>query len=248
MSFSAGIKMVKLESARRWERKSKTMNEGREYAPLGSVCGQPVRAEAQGWDSGMARSRRRGFTLAELLTALAIIMVLMGICPPLIMNVVSVIKTRYAATNFSGLIQKVRVEATRRNTFYSVDQSTLSSGELVYFVDLNKDGVRASTDPQMVFDSAVSVHFGTGSGAPGESTFVPSLNFTPSASSVLPRFNARGVPCVLSGGTCPQTPGAGFVWFLSRNGPLGVDWGSVAVTPSGRVQVWTYDGQNWIQQ
>jgi prepilin-type N-terminal cleavage/methylation domain-containing protein len=240
--------MVKIGAARTHRIETRPMDEWRESTRLGWCRRGRAQAEVQGGAGGIASSGRRGFTLAEMLVVLAIFMVLIATVPPLLMNVVSVMKIRYAATNFSGLIQKNRVEAAKRNVFYSVDQSTLPSGELVYFVDLNKDGVRDGTDPQMVFESAVSVRFGTGSGAPGEAAFVTSLNFTPYASTVLPRFNARGVPCVLSGGTCPQTPGAGFVWFLSRSGPLGIDWASVAATPSGRVQVWTYDGTNWIQQ
>jgi prepilin-type N-terminal cleavage/methylation domain-containing protein len=238
---------MQLNSAKPTDRKSKTIHE-RERTFLGSCSGQLAQAERQSWDRWSAHSGKQGFSLIELLVVLAIAMVLMAICPPLIMNVVSAMKTRYAATDFSGLLQKVRIEAARKNTFYPIAQSTLSSGQLVYFVDLNKDGVLDSTEPQLVFERAVSVHFGTGSGAPGEAALVASLNLTPYASGQLPNFNARGVPCVLSGGTCPQTPGAGFVWFLSRSGPLGANWASVAVTPSGRVRVWTHDGQNWIQQ
>jgi len=238
---------MQLNSAKPTDRKSKTIHQ-RERTFLGSWFGQFAPAERQSSDRGLAHSGKQGFSLVELLVVLAIAMVLMAICPPLIMNVVSVMKTRYAATDFSSLLQKVRIEAARKNTFYPIAQSTLSSGQLVYFIDLNKDGVLDSTEPQLVFDTAVNVHFGTGSGAPGEAALVASMNLTPYASSQQPNFNARGVPCVVSGGTCPQTPGSGFVWFLSRSGPLGANWASVAVTPSGRVRVWTHDGQNWIQQ
>jgi prepilin-type N-terminal cleavage/methylation domain-containing protein len=245
--LSREMRRMQLNSAQPMDRNSNAIHQ-RERTFLGSCCGQLVQAERPAWRRGIAHSGKQGFSLAELLIVLAVMMVLMAICPPLIMNVLSVMKTRYAATDFSGLLQRVRIEAARKNTFYSIEQSTLSSGQLVYFVDLNKDGVRDSTEPQLVFESAVNVHFGTGSGAPGEAALVASLNFTPYASSQLPNFNARGVPCALSGGTCPQTPGSGFVWFLSRSGPLGANWASVAVTPSGRVRVWTHDGQNWIQQ
>ena len=72
------------------------------------------------------------------------------------------------------------------------------------------------------------------------------LGFTPDASSVLPNFNARGLPCLTAGATCPQIPGGGFVYFISNTGMYGsTNWAALAVTSSGRVQVWGYDGTNW---
>jgi type IV fimbrial biogenesis protein FimT len=189
----------------------------------------------------------RGFSLIEMVIAVAMILVLGAIFAPLMSTAVSGIKLRYSANGLSGLIQKARIEAARKNTFYSIEQSTLSAGEVAYYVDLAKSDTFAAGDPLVEMGREVTVHFGTGSGAPDETAFTTSLNFALNSSGVLPRFNARGLPCIPAGGTCPQIPGQGFIYFLSRNNALSTGWASVVVTPSGRVQVWSYDGTNWIQ-
>src|SRR5580765_3582750 len=103
--FSRDRRGMQLNSAKPTDRKSKTIHQ-RERTFLGSRCGQFAPAERQSSDRGLAHSGKQGFSLVELLVVLAIAMVLMAICPPLIMNVVSVMKTRYAATDFSSLLQK----------------------------------------------------------------------------------------------------------------------------------------------
>jgi type IV fimbrial biogenesis protein FimT len=188
-----------------------------------------------------------GFSLIEMVIAMAMILVLGAIFTPSVSNAISMIKLRSSANGLSGLIQKARIEAARKNTFYSIEQSTLSAGEVAYYVDVAKSDTFAAGDPLVEMGRDVTVHFGTGSGAPGETAFTTSLNFALDSSGVLPKFNARGLPCLPSGGTCPQVLGQGFIYFLSRNTALGTSWASVVVTPSGRVQVWSYDGTNWVQ-
>jgi len=198
---------------------------------------------------------KRGFSLIELMIVVAVGMILMAIVPPLLTNTVSNIKLRYSAIDLSGLIQKARMQAVMKNTFYSINTTALSASEVAYYVDLNKNGTYVIAqppplvdDPMVELGSQVNVHGGPGSGAPGETAFITGLTFAVDASGVLPRFNARGLPCLVVGSTCPQIPTQGFVYFLSRTSTFGTSWASVAVTPSGRVQVWTYDGTNWIQQ
>ncbi len=188
-----------------------------------------------------------GFSVLEMVIAVAMLMLLAAIFAPMMSTAVAGIKLRYSANDLSGLIQKARIEAARKNTFYSIEQTTLSAGVVAYYVDLAKSNTFVAGDPLVELGDQVSVHFGTGSGAPGETAFTTSLNFTLDSSGGLPKFNARGLPCLLSGGTCPQIPGQGFIYFLSRNTALSTSWASVVVTPSGRVQVWSYDGTNWIQ-
>ncbi len=195
-----------------------------------------------------ASTGREGFSLIEMVMVVAMLMILAAVFAPLISNAVSGIKLRYSATGLSDLMQKARIEAERKNTFYSIEQTTLSGGEVAYYVDLPKSGTFAAGDPLVELGNQVSVHSGTGSGAPGETALAASLNFALVSSGVLPKFNARGLPCLPAGGTCPQIPGRqGFICFLSRNAGLGTAWASVVVTPSGRVQVWSYDGTNWTQ-
>jgi len=201
-------------------------------------------------DSIMAdRVRKyRGFSLLEMVVSVAILMILMAISAPYLMNAVYAMRLRYTAVDLSGLMQKARIDAVRKNTFYSIQQATVGGGQIIYFVDESpaRSGTISPAYPQVAISNQITVHFGTGSGAPGETAFVTNLGFTPDASSVLPNFNARGLPCLTAGATCPQIPGGGFVYFISNTGMYGsTNWAALAVTSSGRVQVWGYDGTNW---
>jgi prepilin-type N-terminal cleavage/methylation domain-containing protein len=195
-----------------------------------------------------ARKSGLGFSLIEMMVVVAVALILAAIVPPLMMNPINTIKLRYSATDLSGLIQKARIQSVKANTFYSIEQTTLATGDVAYYADLNRNNMYSSGDPMTEMGGQVAVHAGPGSGAPGETAFITgTLKFTPDASGVFPQFNARGLPCVVTGLTC-QANGNGFVYFLNRVSSFGTSWAAVAVTPSGRAEVWAYDGVNWVQQ
>ena len=191
----------------------------------------------------------RGFSLLELLVAMSIIIILAALAIPSLLTHVYAIRIRYSATELSGLLQNTRMEAVRRNSFYSLQQVAGSNPVVEQVVD--KNGTVVTTIAPAVMSSDVNLNFGPGSGAPAEGTLLTSLNFAPApAAAGLPSFNSRGLPCIPVGATtCPLTAGQGFVFFLSRTtGTGGANvWSAVAVTPSGRSQVWAYDGTTWIQ-
>ncbi|PYX52599.1 MAG: hypothetical protein DMG76_28915 [Acidobacteria bacterium] len=192
----------------------------------------------------------QGFSLIEMMIVIAVMMILGAITAPGLFNTISDINLRYSASNFGGLLQSARIQAVRKNTFYGVNPVALPSGDAGYYVDIPKSGAYANGDPLMPLGTALTVHPGIGSGAPNEGTFVAGLNFAVNPGGSAPNFNARGLPCIAAGNACPQTPGQGFVVFLSRSTVTGnVRWGAVAVSPSGRVQVWTSDSNgNWVQR
>ena len=194
------------------------------------------------------RSGLRGFSLLELMIVLAIIIIIAGFTVPTLMTQVYQAKIRYAATDVSSLLQRVRMEAVRKNSFYSVQYV---AGSPAMARDIDKNSALVTSIPQTVFGNSVTGFFGSGSGAPGEAGFLASLNFTTAASGAgSASFNSRGLPCMASGGaTCTQTLGQGFVFFFSGTNASGgnLGWAAVAVTPSGRCQVFSYDGTNWWQ-
>ncbi len=196
------------------------------------------------------QKKNQGFSLIELIIAAAVTIILAAIALPRVLNTVSDVKLRYSATNFSGLLQSARIQAVKKNTFFTIDQATLPSGDPGYFVDIPKSGVYTVGDPVLPLGTQVTVHPGIGSGAPNEGTFIAGLNFTVNPGGSPPSFNARGLPCVASTNSCPQTPGHGFVLFLSKPTLTGnVNWASIVINPSGRVQIWTCDDMgNWIQR
>jgi len=196
------------------------------------------------------QKKNQGFSLIELIIAAAVTMILAAIALPRVLNTVSDITLRYSATNFSGLLQSARIQAVKKNTFFTIDQATLPSGDPGYFVDIPKSGVYTVGDPVLPLGTQVTVHPGIGSGAPNEGTFIAGLNFTVNPGGAPPSFNARGLPCIAVGNACPQTPGQGFVVFMSKPAAMGnVPWSAVVINPSGHIQLWTSDGTgNWIQR
>ncbi len=75
------------------------------------------------------------------------------------------------------------------------------------------------------------------------------LDFKPQSATVLPSFNARGLPCVVSGSLCNTSAGGapvGFLYFLEGQQAFkGTGWAAVSVSPAGRVKVWVWSGKSW---
>ena len=192
--------------------------------------------------------KTQGFSLVELMIVVAVVLILTAVTVPRLLNTVSDISLRYAASDFSGLVQSARIQAVRKNTFYTILQGTLPSGTPGYYLDLPKAGVYNNGDPVVPISSSVTFWPGIGSGAPNEGAFIASLNFTVNPGGSPLSFNARGLPCVAVANACPQTPGQGFVVFMSKPAVMGgVPWAAVVINPSGHIQQWTSDGNgNWI--
>ena len=77
------------------------------------------------------------------------------------------------------------------------------------------------------------------------------LDFT--ANAGLPSFNARGLPCSVSGAACisPAAAGggegwSGYVCYLRQNRSLEqAGWAAITVSAAGRVRFWTWSGSRW---
>ncbi len=194
------------------------------------------------------QKKTQGFTLFELMIVLSVTLILGAISVPTMMATFNDIKLRYIASNLSGLLQSCRIQAVRKNTFYSI-QAGVQAGGNIYYID-KPTAAYAAGDTLLPIDAAVTVTQGPITAAPNAAAFIAGLNFTVDPAADPPSFSARGIPCIGTANACNQVAGQGFVMFMSRATVIGnVPWAAVVVNPSGHIQVWTSDKNgNWIQR
>ena len=202
--------------------------------------------------------KHSGFSLIELLIVIAIIMVIAAMATPNIMNAINSIRLRSAASEVAGLLQQCRQAAVRGNRYYTIKPATVTGVRAAY-VDLNYnntfDNVAPTPEPLIQFPANITV---VSAGAPNIANLRAQCcsTFTEQAATILPSFNARGLPCVGTSNPPPvnsvcNTRDAGnntvgFIYYMNQTRPFGaVGWAAVSVTPAGRIRVWTYSGSTW---
>ena len=213
-----------------------------------------------------------GFSFLELVAVVGIMMVVAAMATPSIVTTVGNIRARSSAESFAGLLQQTRTQAAKNNRFYSViPNSSMGTNTYKACIDLNWNGACDSGEPDIELSRNVSL---ITSGGPSTAlitcgaTLGPStcptgytgLNFSPQAATVLPSFSARALPCANSTPStqpvwptvlCYTTdqsvtghPPIGFLYVFQYNGMLSPAYSAVAVTPAGRVAVYTYAGKD----
>ena len=216
-------------------------------------------------------SDARGFSLIELLIVVCVVLIVAALCMPRMLQAINTLRVRGSAETFAMLLQKARMQAAKDNKFYTV----IPNGGVGLLndacVDLNWNQTCGNQDYRVQL--ANSVTFTTA--APDttvitcgpRTTVCPGgytgLNFNPEPqATVLPSFNARGLPCVNNTGASveptwpanlcvnndPNAPfnGApvGFLYTMILTSSVGSKYAAVVVTPAGRILVYTYAGQD----
>lgn len=193
----------------------------------------------------------RGFTLVELLTVAAIIVIVMAIAVPFMLSMEHASRLRGSASDFSGILQTGRIRSVQDDKFYSV----YIVGNQAY-VDITANGGTsvATQDPSIYINPEVtSVAVAS---APATTNLYG--QFLPAGSTLTVKdgstgnpitFGPRGLPCTKEtapGGTvCIENavnPTAFWVFFQDSSTSA---WEAVTVSPAGRVRKWYYGGGAW---
>jgi len=200
----------------------------------------------------------RGFSLTELMITLAVGLTLAATGILLASTATNEVRLSTSGTNYANLLQTARMRAVRDDAFYKVrvDCGTVGSAAPCTgttparaFIDINGNGNYDAGEPVMEFAAAVSPQtFGSG---PAEgnlaSQFLPASAVTTVASTSIPIFGTRGLPCKVSGGACPYLDAAGlpvsYITFIQNT--RGGKWEAVTVNPASRIREWAYNGTTW---
>lgn len=190
--------------------------------------------------NSFGKSREAGFSLIELILVLAVGSILVAFAIPNTMTGVANLRLRGTASDFSGLVQRGRLAAVQNNSVYTINFG-LPTGNGAY-VDLNANGSYALGEPMVQFGGSANQVAAPSSSPTKLDAAGGPLGWTATAGNL--SFNARGLPCSLSGGVC--TTNVGFVFYLSDTRAVGgPGWAAVSITAAGHPKVWWWNGSSW---
>jgi Tfp pilus assembly protein FimT len=180
-----------------------------------------------------------GHTITELLTAVAIVLILTAFAVPTFMNTVALTRMRDAGVGVSALVQQARYMAEKQNVTIAVYAGNVRGNFAGAFVNCSNaacpSGGNGTTwqagDPDVAFSSSVVNAAATNAPAPLSPGFVAEP-----AGTIL-YFNPRGLPVLSTG-----TPSTGVIFYFTDSSG---HWSAVSVSGAGRSKVWTWHGQGW---
>jgi Tfp pilus assembly protein FimT len=183
---------------------------------------------------------KRGFTLLQTVSALAIVMIVSGVVLPSVMNGLQNYRLSASAQELAGQIQSARYRALQNN---SVCTFMLTSTNGHFGIDVDGNGSLTSGTQDVVYGLKDRVSFTTLTTPP--ITGAPSIS-TGSKSGV--GFTPRGTLTSINSSTgqpdfTTAFPASGVVVYLSNPGN---EFAAITVSPAGRVRTWTSaNGVTW---
>lgn len=218
-----------------------TRNSEDEVNVTGTSLGSKRESSSNRGEIRSSAEHQRGFTMIELLIAVAIMMVLAAIAVPKVMNAVYLSRIRSAADNLSALLQQARVAAEQNNATVPVYITNVGPSNVPgAFISCSAancpDGAAwAVNDPYVPYSGSVR-----NSANPPAALSQASLGFTAQPAGTTPvYFTSLGMISNLPAGTFTAK---GFVFYLKDNEG---DCAAVSLSPTGRSKVWLYTAGSW---
>jgi prepilin-type N-terminal cleavage/methylation domain-containing protein len=191
----------------------------------------------------MAKSKatldsQSGFTLAELIVVVAIVLVVSGLSVPNITRAIETSRIKGAAQELAAAYQDARIRATQKDTFYQVLVSSPGISPAQICIDLDGDGTCSAGDPVTTFPTQVKVsNLGVPVPLGPTQLHFPAITTEPLGASLT--WNAVGLPCQRSpSGTCTTMGWVQHLQLPRANGD--VLYAAVTVSPTGRVKTWIF--------
>jgi len=185
------------------------------------------------------RYRGTGFSLTELVVAMAVAMVLMGIGMPAFLRAYHTYQLSNAASQLADILRLTRYEAVRRNTPVNCLMQPSASDPTMTSVwtDSNKNNALDPTEQQILLGNGGNL-VAAGS-VPGIAALLTAANVTSATpGGTTTQFDARG----------SVTPANVYMFYLASATAPEAGYRAVLLMPAGSIQIWTGDtAGNWQQ-
>jgi type II secretory pathway pseudopilin PulG len=191
-----------------------------------------------------AAKRRTGFSLTELVVAVAVAMVLLAVGLPAFLRAYHAYELSNAATELADILRLTRYEAIRLNT--PVQCLIQASGSLPGYTNVwvDSNGNNLLDPAEKMFLLGPSGNLVDGGSVPNTSSVISAavgsiVPNAPSPSSSGVWFDARGAV---------KPPSSVYVFYLSSALAPEAGYRAVFLMPAGSIQIWTADALgNWQQ-
>ena len=188
----------------------------------------------------MNPASQAGFTLAEMLIVVTIILVVGGLSLPSLSGAIDNARLKASTQELAAAYANARIRATQDDTSYQILASPAGVKPASVCIDLDGDGKCGPGEPVTIFPSQVVLaNIGVPVRLDGQLTF-PFVNSESSPGGL--GWNPQGLPCqrdpnAANSRCLPQ----GWVQHLQfqRTGG-GLIYGAVTVSPTGRVKTWIF--------
>jgi prepilin-type N-terminal cleavage/methylation domain-containing protein len=192
---------------------------------------------------GGQSNRERGFSLTELVVAMAVALVLMGIGMPAFLRAYHTYLLSNAASQTADILRFTRYEAIRRNMQLNCQIQPYAGDPTmtILWTDSIKNNQPDPTEQQILLGSGGNLV--DGGGVPGVSALTARANITSGTTSVPPsgtpiNFDARGA----------VTPSSVYMFYLASSTAPEAGYRAVLLMPAGTIELWTGDRNgNWQQ-
>jgi type II secretory pathway pseudopilin PulG len=195
------------------------------------------------FDLPPSAKRGAGFSLTELVVALAVAMILLAVGLPAFLRAYHAYELSNAATEVADILRLARYEAIRLNTpVQCMIKTSGAAGYTNVWVDSN--GNNALDPPEKMFLLGPSGNLVDGGSVPGTSTLIAAAvnSIVPTA----PSQTASGVWFDARGAVLP--PSSVNVFYLGSALAPEAGYRAVFLMPVGSIQIWTADAAgNWQQ-
>jgi prepilin-type N-terminal cleavage/methylation domain-containing protein len=184
----------------------------------------------------------RGFSLTELVVAMVVALVLMGIAMPSFLRAYHTYQLSNAASQTADILRFTRYEAIRMNTQLSCQIQPYAGDPTmtILWTDSIKNNQPDPTEQQILLGSGGNL---VSAGVPGVATLTAAANITGGTFSVPP----SGTPITFDARGAVNPPNVNMLYLASTNAPE-AGYRAVLLLPAGSIELWTGDvNGNWQQ-